>query len=410
VLLFDGLRKEFVLKSKKFAFVALFVFVLAIMPVLAHAQKMQISSAKIYLRENPPKLDKAESLLKAALEKDPGNNNAHYFLGMVYYYKGNFDLYFDNWAHVVYKDLGKKEKKQYMDQLNDMIRLRYNAATQSYDKKEFGKAVGQFQASITASEMLQKGLRATGKKNEMKGADSLEETRQMAYLYMGYAALSAQDYDNAVMALEQVLEADPNKVEAWDGLINIYYRQKNHEKLILACNKTIELSEQTDLNTYLMLRNAYLTTADTTNVLATYEKAIEAHPKEYRLYRDLSSMYDSRKEYARAITVLEKGRAIIPDDLVILYYLGTVYYNQGLMLNEAGDSAGAKMTFNNAIPPLEKLLEIEPYSIDGNDTLAKIYHGLAKTEMDDAKKGELNAKGDAYGDKKRELIMSGEGK
>ncbi len=125
------------MKSKKFAFVALFVFVLAIMPVLAHAQKMQISSAKIYLRENPPKLDKAESLLKAALEKDPGNNNAHYFLGMVYYYKGNFDLYFDNWAHVVYKDLGKKEKKQYMDQLNDMIRLRYNAATQSYDKKEF---------------------------------------------------------------------------------------------------------------------------------------------------------------------------------------------------------------------------------------------------------------------------------
>ncbi len=398
------------MKSKKFAFVALFVFVLTIMPVLAHAQKMQISSAKIYLRENPPKLDKAESLLKTALEKDPGNNNAHYFLGMVYYYKGNFDLYFDNWAHVVYKDLGKKEKKLYMDQLNDMIRLRYNAATQSYDKKEFGKAVGQFQASITATEMLQKGLRGTGKKNEMKGADSLEETRQLAYLYMGYAALSAQDYDNAVMALEQVLEADPNKVEAWDGLINIYYRQKNHEKLILACNKTIELSEQTDLNTYLMLRNAYLTTADTTNVLATYEKAIEAHPMEYSLYRDLSSMYASRKEYAAAITVLEKGRANIPEDLVILNYLGTVYYNQGLTLNEAGDSAGAKMTFNNAISPLEKLLEIEPYSIDGNDTLAKIYHGLAKTEMDDAKKSQLIAKGDAYGDKKRELIMSGEGK
>ncbi|MEE2993537.1 MAG: tetratricopeptide repeat protein [Gemmatimonadota bacterium] len=398
------------MKSKKVAFVALFVIVLAMMPVLAHAQKMEISSAKIYLRENPPKLDKAENLLKTALEKDPGNNNAHYFLGMVYYYKGNFDLYFDNWDHVVYKDLGKKEKKQYKNQLGDIIRLRYNAATQSYDKREFANAVGQFQTSIRASEMLQKGLRATGKKKEMQEADSLEETRQLSYLFMGYAALSAQDYDIAVIALEQVLEADPNKVEAWDGLINIYYRQENHEKLILACNKTIELSEQTDLTTYLMLRNAYFATADTTNVMATYEKAIEAHPMETSLYRDLSSMYGSKKEYARAITLLEKGRANIPDNLVILNYLGTVYYNQGFTLNEEGDSAGANMAFSNGVAPLEKLLEIEPLSIDGNDTLAKIYHGLAKTERDDTKKSELAAKGDAYGDKKRELIMSGEGK
>jgi tetratricopeptide (TPR) repeat protein len=410
VLLFDGLRKEFVLKSKKVAFVALFVFVLAMMPVLAHAQKMQISSAKIYLRENPPKLDKAENLLKTALEKDPENNNAHYFLGMVYYYKGNFDLYFDTWDHVVYKDLGKTEKKQFMNQLEDIIRLRYNAATQSYDKREFANAVGQFNASIRASEMLQKELRATGKKKEMKTADSLEETKQLAYLYMGYAALSALDYDNAVIALEQVLEADPNKVEAWDGLINIYYRQKNHEKLILACNKTIELSEQTDLNTYLMLRNAYFETADTTNVMATYEKAIEAYPMETSLYRDLSSMYASQQEYARAITLLEKGRGNIPDNLVILNYLGTVYYNQGFTLDEEGDATGAKMAFSNAIAPLERLLELEPLSIDGNDTLAKIYRGMAKTEMDDAKKSELIAKGDAYGDKKRELIMSGEGK
>jgi len=131
---------------------------------------------------------------------------------------------------------------------------------------------------------------------------------------------------------------------------------------------------------------------------------------EYSLYRDLSSMYASKKEYARAITLLKKGRTNIPDDLVILNYLGTVYYNLGFTLDEEGDASGAKNAFTNGIEPLERLLEIEPLSIDGNDTLAKLYRGLAKTETDDAKKSELIAKGDAYGDKKRELIMSGEGK
>jgi tetratricopeptide (TPR) repeat protein len=409
-LLIDETRKEFVLNFKRFAFITMFAFALAMMPVLAHAQKMQVSSAKIYMRENPPKLDKAEGLLKTALEKDPTHNDAHYFLGMVYFYKGNFDQFFANWDEVVYKKLGKTEKKQYLKQLEDMIRLRYNAATQSYEKREFDNAVSEFSTSIRASEMLQKELRATGKKKEMQAADQLDENKQAAYLYMGYAALAGEDYDSAVLALETVLEKEPNKVEAWDGLINIYYRQKNHEKLIVACSKTIELADQPELNTFLMLRNAYFETADTANVMATYEKAIEAHPTENSLYRDLSLMYAAKKDYASSITVLEKGRASIPDDMVILNYLGTVYYNQGFMLEDKGDAAGAKSAFSSAIPPLEKLLEMEPLSIDGNDTLAKVYRGLAKSEMDTAKKLELVTKGDGYADRKRELIRSGDGK
>lgn len=398
------------MKSKKFAFTALFAFTLALMPVLAHAQKMELRSAKIYMRENPPQLDKAATLLETALEKDPGNNEAHFFLGMVRYYKQDFNGFFDNWDKVTYKDLGKKEKKQFMDQLSDVIRLRYNAATQSYEKREFDKSVEMFQASVRASELLQTALKATGKKNEMKAAEALEENKQMAYLYMGYSALSAEDYDNATMALEKVLEADPDKVEAWDGLINIYYRQNNHDKLIEACRKTIELSEATDLNTYLMLRNAYFEKADTANVMATYEMALEAHPTENSLYRDLSLMYASKQNYEKAITVLEKGRSNIPEDQEILNYLGTVYYNKGFTLDQDGDAAGAKTAFSNAISPLEKLIEMEPNSIDANDTLAKVYHGLAKNEMDEAKKQELMAKGDAYAETKSNLIRTGEGK
>ena len=380
-----------------------------LIPVAADAQKIELRSAKIYIREIPPQTEKALELLETALEKDPGNNDAHYLLGLIHYRKGNFDLMFQNWEAVTFNDLDKKDKEQFRNTLGSMIRTNYQTAQQSYDKGEYADAAQFYGRSVNATSMLQDILRSIGKKNEVKEADGYEVAKQQGYLYWGYAALNAEDYESSRMALEQLTEADPGRFEAWDGLVRVYYNTQAWDKVVMACDRVIELSEEVDLNTYLIKRDAYFSVADTASVITTYEQAMKAFPEEKSLYRDLGSIHSSKNKLAKAIEVLEKGTAALPEDQDLLRRLGTNYYNKGLSDRDGGNVEAASAAFNSAVESMNKLLVLEPKSIEAHDILGDAYVGLASVETDDARKMELFTKGDELQKKKMELITSGEG-
>ncbi len=380
-----------------------------LIPIVADAQKIELRSAKIYIRETPPQFDKALALLETALEKDPGNNDAHYLLGLVQYYKGNFDEMFKNWEVVTFDDMDKKDKERYKSTLESMIRTNYQVGQQSYEKGEFVESADYYSRSVWATSTLQAALRSTGKKNDARTADELEPAKQQGYLYWGYAHLGAQDYEGARGPLEKLLEVDPNRFEAWDGLVNVYYTSDDWDNLITASNKVIELSEEIDLNTYLILRNAYFGVADTASVITTYERAMEAFPEERSLYRDVSSIHVNRNDYAKGIEVLEKGHSALPEDVELLRHLGINYYNKGLSDRDAGDVEAATKAFNGAVESMNKLLALQPNSIDGHDILSDAYFGLDSIETDEARKQELAAKGQEHQRKKLDLIKTGDG-
>lgn len=396
---------------KKVSICLLFALGFAMLiPIAADAQKIELRSAKIYIRETPPQFDKAMDLLETALEKDPGNNDAHYLLGLIHYYKGNFDGMFRNWEVVTYDDMDKKDKEQYKNTLNSMIRTNYQVGQQSYEKGEYAEAADFYSRSVWATNMMQGALRSTGKKNDARTADELEPAKQQGYLYWGYAHLGAEDYEGARTPLETLVELDPGKFEAWDGLVNVYYTSEDWDKLITTCNKVIEMSEEVDINTYLILRNAYFELADTTNVVATYERAMEAFPEEKSLYRDVSSIYLAKDNYDKGIKVLERGHSALPEDVELLRRLGTSYYNKGITQRDAGDVETASAALHSAVDSMDKLLALEPNSIDGHDILSDAYFGLASVETDEARKQEFAAKGQKHQRKKLDLITSGEGK
>ncbi|MCY3712410.1 MAG: tetratricopeptide repeat protein [Gemmatimonadetes bacterium] len=381
-----------------------------LIPVAADAQKIELRSAKIYIREIPPQTEKALALLETALEKDPGNNEAHYLLGLIHYRSGNFDQMFQNWGAVTFDDLDRKDKEQFRNTLGSMIRINYQTGQQNYEQGKYADAAQFYGRSVNATSMLQGILRSIGKKNEAEEADNLEIAKQQGYLYWGYAALQAEDYENARMALEQLTEADPDRFEAWDGLINVYYNSQAWDKAIMASDRVIELSEEVDLNTYLIKRDAYFNVADTAGVITTYEQAMKAFPEEKSLYRDLGSIQSTRNDLAKAIEVLEKGTVALPEDQDLLRYLGTNYYNKGLSDRDAGNVEAASAAFNGAVESMNKLLVLEPKSIEAHDILGDAYVGLASIETDEARKMELFTKGEEHQKTKMDLITSGEGK
>lgn len=381
-----------------------------LIPVAADAQKIELRSAKIYIRETPPQWDKAMALLDTALEKDPGNNDAHYLLGLIHYYRGNFDTMFQNWKAVTFDDLDRKDKEQFRNTLSSMIRTNYQTGQQSYEQGKYADAAQFYDRSVNATSMLQDILRSIGKKNEAEEADNLETAKQQGYLYWGYAALQAEDYESSRMALEKLTEADPDRFEAWDGLINVYFNTQVWDKVIMASDRVIELSEEVDLNTYLIKRDAYFNVADTAGVITTYGSAIDAFPEEKSLYRDLGSIHSSKNNLAMAIEVLEKGTAALPEDQDLLRYLGTNYYNKGLSDRDGGNVEAASAAFNGAVESMNKLLVLEPKSIEAHDILGDAYVGLASIETDEARKMELFTKGEGHQKTKMDLITSGEGK
>ena len=395
---------------RKVSICVLFALGFAVLiPVAADAQKIELRSAKIYIRETPPQFDKALALLETALEKDPGNNDAHYLLGLIHYYKGNFGEMFKNWEAATFNDLDKKDKTQYKNTLDSMIRTNYQVGQQSYEKGEYAEAADYYGRSVDATSMLQAALRSTGRKDDARTADELEPARQQGYLYWGYAHLGAEDYEGARIPLESLLEVDPDRFEAWDGLVNVYYTGEAWDKLIMACNKVIGLSEEVDLNTYLILRNAYFSVADTASVIETYERAMEAFPEEKALYRDVSSIHSAKKNYDKAIEALEKGHSALPEDVELLRYLGTNYYNKGLSDRDAGAVEAASMALHGAVDSANRLLALQPNNIDGHDILSDAYFGLSSVETDETKKQEFADKGEEHRKKRLDLITSGEG-
>lgn len=371
------------MKSKLLMMVVAFL-VVAYLPSSAFAQGMEVRSAKVYLQQND--LDKAEEMLRQALEKDPKDDRTHYHLGVIAYYRGKYDKVQEHWEQMRYKKLKKDEKKQYDGLIQDLFRNSFNKASGEFNNGNYEEAAKGFKVAMWANP---------------------EDPNSP--LFLGYSLLNSQKIDEAIPVLEKVVKADPKNVQAWDGLATAYVQKQDPPNIIRAYTNYIQLAEQPDLNAYLLLRNAYFETGDTAKVFETYEKAIKTYPNEVSLYRDLSSIYAEHRMFDKAVAVLEKGR-MQGDDPEILYYLGTVYYNIGFSRESEGNTAEAGKAFKSAVEPLEKYLQYEPKSIDGWDTLGKVYHGLAKVEPDATKSDELVVKGDEYIAKSKELIRTGEGK
>ena len=124
---------------------------------------------------------------------------------------------------------------------------------------------------------------------------------------------------------------------------------------------------------------------------------------------DLSSLHDSQKNQDKAIEVLEKGHGALPENIELLKYLGITYYNKGLAARDASDNESASLAFHGAVSNMEKLLLLQPKSIDGTDILSDAYYGLASIETVPAQKEIFSSKGQELQKTKLNLITSGEG-
>jgi len=318
----------------------------------AHAQKNDYNSAiSIYdaLIKKDPKSDyyvqRAKNLEKLGLEDEAvkdyikassmdGNFMASARLADYYMDKGEDEkaiIYLKNVIElspdmtlakfrlaVLLGKLGKSEEAEgyflsIVDVLNENERVYVykQMAKMAMDKKDYEKAEKYF-----------------------TNAYEINSDIQTAYS-LAVIAETTSEFDVAKSWYEEILKNRPDFVEARKRLAIIDLREGNAEKALEIISGVEDIYK--DVNYYRISAQAYTDMKDYKSAEKILTEAIQLNPAEVKLYIDLALSLDRQGDKKRAEKVIKDGMKYFPDDPALLNFLGYMYVEKGIKLDEAKD-------------------------------------------------------------------------
>lgn len=392
------------------------ILLLAATPVFSgFAQSSKVVNAINYLKDYNSTKD-AESLQKAKENIDLASEHADTKdKAKTQVIKGQ-----------VYMTIYEANKKAQEDKLMSIAdpNKRTFAALQNTPTAELGTA---YQAYVKGKALDNKGNYAaelrnmanvaiyydnTGRSfyNSKKYAEALNtfesayaiNTNDTTLLY--FCATSAdlsKDYPKAVNYYQKMLDSKQGYGSSYTALMNVYLAMKD----TTAGMDILKKGRQTypnDVNLVISETNYFLRINKSQEALNNLNIAVQAKPSDPNLYLVRGNIYDNLanpkdangkdiekpKDYANLIGLAEtdykKAIELKPDYFDALYNLGVLYNNQGVELNKQADkitdqkkyeAANAKATeqFANAMPVLEKALEVNPKERNTMIALRQIY-------------------------------------
>jgi tetratricopeptide (TPR) repeat protein len=218
----------------------------------------------------------------------------------------------------------------------------------------------------------------------------------------------AKNYPKAVTYYKKMLEIKQGQGATYSALMNVYMEMKDTAAGIDILKKGRQ-SYPNDINLVISETNYFLRTNKSEDAINNLNIAIQAKPTDANLYLVRGNIYDNLanpkdangkemekpKDYANKIGLAEadykKAIEIKPDYFDALYNLGVLYNNQGVELSKQADkitdqkkyeAANAKATeqFANAMPVLEKALELNPKDRNTMIALRQIYMRMQLTD------------------------------
>jgi tetratricopeptide (TPR) repeat protein len=169
-------------------------------------------------------------------------------------------------------------------------------------------------------------------------AQSSREEEAERHIQAAKLAQEKGDYVQAVAGYQAALKLMPEVPELYSNLGIAYYYQKEYGKAVEALLRA--LKEKPNLvGANLFLGMAYVRTAQFEKSIQPLEKAIAQDPKIRQAYINLSGSYEELGNDEDAVRVLQRAAKLFPDDIEVLYSLGTLHYH--LMFRAYGKMARA---------------------------------------------------------------------
>jgi tetratricopeptide (TPR) repeat protein len=169
--------------------------------------------------------------------------------------------------------------------------------------------------------------------------------------------------DEAIAALERQTAAVPDDFDAWSALANCYRVGKRYPQAISAYNRAIQLTGTVTRHNWMLLYGRAVAEhlgGDWTAAETDLRQALAINPNDPQMLNYLGySLVDQQRNVAEALGMLERARALSPQDGYIIDSVGWAYYRAG--------------RYSDAVNALEAAVALVPGDPTINDHLGDAY-------------------------------------
>jgi tetratricopeptide (TPR) repeat protein len=202
--------------------------------------------------------------------------------------------------------------------------------------------------------------------NNYEKARDMELKNPKPLIHIGTLYERARSYDLALAEYEKAVSLDTTFAPSYYKLGDLYYQYGDYKKAYQYYDKYVLLSKS--LNAKIKRERIHFLTKDYEGAIMGMEDLISSGVSVNVLYRLLAYSYYETKNYAAALTNIEKFLAAAPisgDKIISEDYR---YYGK-ILLAVSKDSTGATL----ALPQLKTALEMDSTKLDVYGSLADTY-------------------------------------
>lgn len=375
---------------------------LVVLVISSCSDKMYVNRA-ITWAENGERLDTALKSVEHATELEETKN-----WPKTYYAKG-----------YVYQKIYESEKNEFKDLTDKPLFEAFDNYEKAYSMDEEDKFKGSIDAAMFKlhTYFIKEGVNSFQNNNYEDAFKNFKYSLQVSEMPIfenrvdtaimfnaGIAAQNMKNWEDAAKYYKQAAEHGYGEARTYILLKNAYFQAGDTTKAVETLKEGFNKYPGNE-NMIASLINHYLLNTDhPEKALDFIQKAKEQHPENAQYYSAEAQIYDKLDQNEKAKESYKAAIERDPDLFMALYNLGVLYFNEGVDIvskaNQTKDDAEYKKLrnqanekFKQAIPYMERALEVKPDETNVLNTLKTLYYRLRTEDPKYVEKyKEVNAK------------------
>ncbi|MFI3240366.1 MAG: tetratricopeptide repeat protein [Bacteroidales bacterium] len=285
------------------------------------------------------------------------------------------------------KDGSVKVKTKYSNSIVGTISGHVNDFNQAgnllYGAKDFGGAYEAWEiySTLPKAEFL-------GKYKPEIADTVIAET----CFFKGIAAWqNNDDYTNAVKSFNEAIESGYKSKDVFDYAMTCYANMGDNDGIVLMAKLGYDALGSKDNQFVSILINNYINKEDYENATKLLDEAIAEDPTNAEYYNVQGSLYENQGDVEKAFISFQKSIEVNPEYAKGQFDVGRYYFNKAVSKrDEINELTGAAYQtaineelnplYHQALPHLEKALELDEDNIDAKNALRNIYYFLNDEE------------------------------